>query len=112
MATEDMMTLTKRERAELERPVGTRTGRADAARRARLLLLLADGHTWAEIRGKLDCHDSFIARWSQRFTGERQRVPYGPSPTDSRSGAVDPYLGWRPGMVRRPRHLRTALQCC
>ena len=65
------MTLTKRERAELERPVGTRTGRADAARRARRLLLLADGHTWAEIRGKLDCHDSFIARWSQRFTGER-----------------------------------------
>ena len=47
------MTLTKRERAELERPVGTRTGRADAARRARLLLLLADGHTWAEIRGKI-----------------------------------------------------------
>ena len=65
------MTRTKRERAELERPVGTRTGRADAARRARRLLLLADGHTWAEIRGKLDCHDSFIARWSQRVTGER-----------------------------------------
>ena len=65
------MTLTKRERAELERQVGTRTGRADAARRARRLLLRADGHPWAEIRGKLDCHDRFIARWSQRFTGER-----------------------------------------
>ena len=65
------MTLTKRERAELERQAGTRTGRADAARRARLILLLADELTWAEIRGKLDCNDSFIARWSQRFTKER-----------------------------------------
>ena len=40
-------------------------------RRARLILLLDSGHTWASIRDKLDCPDSFIARWSKRFAAER-----------------------------------------
>jgi len=52
------MKLTKRERMELERQSSSRTGRADSARHARLILLLADGHTWAQIRAKLDCNDS------------------------------------------------------
>jgi transposase len=34
-------------------------------------LLLDSGHTWAAIRDKLDCTDSFIDRWSKRFTSER-----------------------------------------
>ncbi len=38
------------------------SGRAAEARRARLLLLLDAGHTWAAIREKLDCTDSFIDR--------------------------------------------------
>jgi len=42
-------------------------GRGDEARRARLILLLGAGYTWASIRAKLDCADSFIARWSKRF---------------------------------------------
>jgi transposase len=39
--------------------------------RARLILLLDSGHTWAAIRDKLDCTDSFIDRWSKRFLEER-----------------------------------------
>jgi transposase len=35
------------------------------------VLLLAAGHTWAEIRDKLDCNDAFIDRWSKRFAAER-----------------------------------------
>lgn len=35
------------------------------------MLLLADGHTWAEIRAKLDCGDSYISRWSKRFEKDR-----------------------------------------
>jgi transposase len=65
------MKLTKSERMELERQASTRTGRADEARHARLILLLADGLTWAEIRGKLDCGDSYISRWSKRFEADR-----------------------------------------
>ena len=65
------MILTESERIELQQQAGTRNGRADAARRARLILLLADGLTWAGIRAKLDCSDSYIDRWSKRFTSER-----------------------------------------
>jgi transposase len=65
------MKLTKHERMGLQSRASARTGRADAARRARLILLLADGLTWAEIRAKLDCGDSYINRWSKRFEAER-----------------------------------------
>ena len=65
------ITLTKMERTELSRRVTSQAGRADEARRARLILLLEAGHTWAELRDKLACNDDFIARWSKRFTAER-----------------------------------------
>ena len=65
------MTLTKSERMELQRQASARNGRADSARHARLILLLADGLTWAKIRAKLDCNDSYISRWSQRFATDR-----------------------------------------
>lgn len=65
------MRLTENERMELQRQANARTGRADSARRARLVLLLAEGFTWAEIRAKLDCPDSYINRWSKRFEAER-----------------------------------------
>ena len=65
------MKLMKNERMELQSRASARTGRADAARRARLILLLAAGLTWAEIRAKLDCGDSYINRWSKRFEAER-----------------------------------------
>lgn len=65
------MKLTKSERAELQWQASARNGRADSARHARLILLLAQGLTWAEIRAKLDCGDSYISRWSKRFEAER-----------------------------------------
>jgi len=65
------MKLTKNELMELQRQAGARNGRADSARHARLILLLADGLTWAEIRAKLDCSDSYISRWSARFQTDR-----------------------------------------
>ncbi|HET6431615.1 IS630 family transposase [Dyella sp.] len=66
-----MLTLSRSERLELEHQASTGAARSDAARRAQLILLLADGHTWAEIRKRLGCSDSYIARWSKRFTAER-----------------------------------------
>jgi len=68
---EGAMNLTETERMELQRQASARNGRADAARHARLILLLADGLTWAEIRTKLDCSDSYISRWSKRFATDR-----------------------------------------
>ena len=65
------MDLSNVERKELERRVASRKGRADEARRARCILLAADGATWAEIRVQLGCPDSYIARWTKRFEAER-----------------------------------------
>jgi Homeodomain-like domain-containing protein len=68
---EGMMKLTKSERMELQRQAAAQNARANVARHARLILLLADGLTWAEVRAKLDCSDSYIDRWSKRFAAER-----------------------------------------
>ena len=65
------ITLADAERMELTRRANSRAGRADDARRARLILLLDSGDTWSKIREKLDCNDAFIDRWSKRFQAER-----------------------------------------
>ena len=65
------ISLSTMERSELRQRATSRAGRADEARRARLILLLEEGHTWAEIRERLACNDAFIARWSRRFSEER-----------------------------------------
>jgi|SRR5712691_2638652 transposase len=65
------MTLTDVERMELARRINSRNGRADEARRARCMVLLAAGASWGSIRTQLRCGDSYIARWSQRFATER-----------------------------------------
>lgn len=66
-----MLTLSPSERRELEQQARAEFTRADSARHAQLILLLADGYTWAEIRARLGCSDSYIARWSKRFAAER-----------------------------------------
>ncbi len=63
--------LSRMELQELTNRATSQAGRADEARRARLILLLDAGHTWAEVREKLDCPDSFIDRWYKRFVAER-----------------------------------------
>jgi transposase len=68
---ENTIVLTDAERIELNQRAASRSGRADDARRARMLLLLEAGYTWAAIRDKLDCNDAFIDRWSKRFREER-----------------------------------------
>ena len=65
------ISLTKTERMELTKQATSRTGRAEDARRARLVLLLAEGHTWDEIRDRLPCSRGFIDSWSKRFVAER-----------------------------------------
>lgn len=63
--------LTEAERAELERRAKSRSGRADAARVARVLLLLADGMTYTQIQERVGCSAPFISKWKQRFVAER-----------------------------------------
>jgi transposase len=65
------MNLTNAERAELVKRTKSRTGRAEDARRAQVVLLLAEGYTWDEVCDRLDCSRGFVASWSNRFAEQR-----------------------------------------
>ncbi len=47
---------------------------AESARRTRLILLLAEGLTWAEIRTTLDCSDSYIDGLLESMTRDFSRL--------------------------------------
>lgn len=59
------------ERLELTRRSRSRSARAEDARRARLILLLAKGESYSSICEKLGCSSAFISRWKQRFLQDR-----------------------------------------
>jgi len=59
--------LTSIERDELMRRVRSRVARAGEVKVARLLLLLAEGRTYDEIRSMLPCSPGFIRDWKARF---------------------------------------------
>lgn len=65
------ITLTKRERMELRRRANSRIGRAEDARRARVILLLAEGRTWDVVCEHVACSRGFVASWRQRFADGR-----------------------------------------
>jgi transposase len=65
------LVLTRSERTELRRRVRTRSGRADDARIARVLLLLADGSSYLDAQREVDCSAPFISKWKKRFLAER-----------------------------------------
>ncbi len=49
----------------------SRSGRIEDARRARVILLLAAGHSYREICTELRCSHEYIARWKTRFQEDR-----------------------------------------
>lgn len=59
------------ERAELERRVRARSGRAEEARRARVILMLAEGRSYREICEDMRCSHEYVARWKARFQEHR-----------------------------------------
>jgi transposase len=70
MKTEALV-LTTQEIEELEWRARNRKVRAGEARVARLLLLLAKGRTYTQIREALGCSPGFISQWKSRFVAER-----------------------------------------
>lgn len=65
------LTLTTDERIALERLTRSRKGRAETARRARVILMLADGASYATVTTTVDCPPAYVARWKQRFETAR-----------------------------------------
>lgn len=62
--------LTRSDRTELESRLRSRRIKASDVRVARMLLLLADGLTYDQIKGRLGCGGDFINRWRSRYMEE------------------------------------------
>ena len=65
-----MLSLTTVEREELESRCRSRRLRAEDARRARLVLMLAKGESYAVLQTALGCDPGYVSRWKRRFEAE------------------------------------------
>ena len=65
------LVLTHDERTELESRLRSRKIRAEDARRARVILMLADGTSYSMIEATVPCYRDFINRWRRRFLAKR-----------------------------------------
>src|SRR5262245_11825108 len=65
------LTLTADERTELERRTRSLKIRAEDARRARVILMLADGASYSTIEATVPCFRDYINRWRKRFLAKR-----------------------------------------
>jgi len=86
------LTLTAAERAELERRLRSRKIRAEDAKRAQVILMLAEGESFAAITAAVGCYPDYVSRWKQRFEAERiagLRAKYRGQPARVRTPAME-----------------------
>src|SRR6187200_1699347 len=86
------LTLTEDERTELERRVRSRKIRAEDARRAQVILMLAAGESFTTITATVGCYPDYVSRWKQRFEAERVaglRAKYRGQPATVRTPAME-----------------------
>ena len=65
------LALTADERTELERRTRRRRIRVEDARRAQVILMLAQGESFTRIAAAVGCYPAYIARWKARFETDR-----------------------------------------
>src|SRR6516162_2866024 len=68
---DESLNLTTEEREELQSRTRMRSLRAEDHRRARLILLLDSGRSYAEIQEIISCGATYVSRWKQRFLSGR-----------------------------------------
>jgi transposase len=84
--------LTMAERQELERRVRSRKIRAEDARRAQVILMLAAGQPFSTITATVGCYPDYVSRWKQRFEIDRMaglRAKYRGQPATVRTPAME-----------------------
>lgn len=69
--------LTVEQRGELEARVRSRNLRAGDVRKARLVLMLAEGFSYRAVQDALGCSSAYVARWKTRFEAEGLAGLYG-----------------------------------
>ena len=70
MPTSTQLTLSDEARAALDSLARSHRGRADETRRARIILLLADGYSYSTIGERVDCTPQTIATWKARYQAD------------------------------------------
>ena len=86
------LTLTADERTELEQRVRSRKRRAEDVRRAQVILMLANGESFATITAAVGCYPDYVSRWKQRFEADRVaglRAQYRGQPPRLRTAALE-----------------------
>jgi transposase len=91
-----MLELTEEQRIELSKWASSRTLAAGDVFRARVILALADGRTYSEIKSSLDTSAPTISRWKQRFE------------EDGTSGLEARHIGSRPRVANATLQARVA----
>jgi transposase len=84
--------VTADELAELQRRTRSRKIRAEDARRAQVILMLADGESFTTIASAVGCYPAYITRWKERFETERVaglRAKYRGQPATVRTPALE-----------------------
>jgi transposase len=84
--------LTVAERQELERRVRSRKIRAEDARRAQVILMLAAGEPFSTITVTVGCYPDYVSRWKRRFEIDRVaglRARYRGQPATVRTPAME-----------------------
>jgi len=105
--------LTSDERTELATRLRSRKTRAEDARRARVILMLADGASYSMIETALPCYRDYINRWRRRFLAKRlgglQAGHYRPAAVGADTGDGSPDSGDdAPSPARREHALEHA----
>jgi transposase len=67
----EILRITPAERKKLEKVARLRKARAERVQRARLILMLAAGDTYAVIQRTLGCSSPYVTRWKRRFLESR-----------------------------------------
>jgi transposase len=86
------LTLTSDERTDLEQRVRSRKRRAEDVRRAQVILMLANGESFATITAAVGCYPDYVSRWKQRFEADRLaglRAQYRGQPPRLRTAALE-----------------------
>lgn len=83
--------LSAADREDLERVLRATSAPAGPVRRARTMLLVADGHSYAEICTALGVTDRFIARWKRRYA-EGGVLALADAPRAGRQNRVSPAI--------------------
>jgi transposase len=86
------LSLTSEDRLELERRVRSRKIRAEDARRAQVILMLAAGESFTAITTAVGCYPDYVSRWKQRFEADGLaglRARYRGQPATVRTPALE-----------------------